>query len=408
MKYIGIDVGASLSKTGLLSENWDEQLRDYSNKIWAHDGEARPEDYDLNFSRPENTLDLSISFGDITPDTPFATEVKAIIDSISTNRWILGNLAEDMSSTHQSLASDTLKVLQEEFYLNILGVLYSYITEYKLTSDDVTLGVLVPPRDYFNERKDILYAILTNTITIKNNITGDKVVLNLAKEQLVVKPESVVSFIACFIDDKNELTKAGEDYGDKLNVSIDLGHSTTDLAMMDDFSPQKFSFKTLDVATKQLLDYLSAELQRKFAGYIPAEKELIKAFSTGNLTMGAKKVWVGEELNIANKKFALDLYKAVFSYLRALGYNNQQVASYMFSGGGSAELKNVKSVRTYFAEEVHKVSEFTDTFTPREYLSVANHVDYSTTPEALAPERYANILGFLRGLRDLKTKNDEK
>lgn len=407
MKYLGIDVGASLSKTGLIAEDWKETLKDYSNKVWAHDGEANTKDYDLDASKPENVLDLSIKFGD-GETTEFDKEVKKIVTTIENQRWILGKLAEDMSSTHQSLASDSLKVLQEEFYLNILGVVYSTILENKIKPKELTLGVLVPPRDYFHDLKDVLFGVLAREITITNNTNGEKVVIKFTRENIVVKPESVVSFVACFVNDNNDITEAGEKYGDLLNISIDMGHSTTDLAIMEEWKPKKNSFKTLDVATSQLLGYLSEEIQRKFSGYIPPEKELVKAFHTGKLTTGATEQWVGDEIAIANKKFAIDLYSAVHSYLNTHGLRFQQVASFMFSGGGSVELKNVTSVRAYFMEDVKKVSSFTDSFTPEQYLSIDNHVDFEDMKDKLAVVRYSNILGFMRGLRDRKANDDEK
>lgn len=406
MKYLGIDVGASLSKTGLINEDWKEKLKDYSNKVWAHDGEANTKDYDLDFSNAENVLDLSFKFGEYEA-TDFDKDVKKLITTMENQRWILGKLAEDMSSTHQSLASDTLKVVQEEFYLNVLGVIYSVIQENKLKKNELTVGILVPPRDYFNDLKEVLFGVLAREITITNNTTGDKVVVNLKRDQIIVKPESVVSFIACFIDDKNEVTELGEKYGDLLNISIDMGHSTTDLAMMEEWKPKKNSFKTLDSATSQLLGYLSEEIQRKYSGYIAPEKELVKAFHTGKLTTGATVQWIGEELSQANKRFALALYADVFSYIRSHGFNYQQVASFMFSGGGSVEVKNIKSVRSYFMDEVNKVSKFTESFVP-ENLSVESHVDYEANKEKLAVVRYSNIVGFMRGLRDKKATDDEK
>jgi hypothetical protein len=407
MKYLGIDVGASLSKTGLISEDWKEVLKDYSNKVWSHDGEANTKDYDLDVTKPENVLDLSIKFGDGEVSS-FDKEVKKIVSTIENQRWILGKLAEDMSSTHQSLASDSLKVVQEEFYLNILGVVYSTVLENKIKAKELTLGVLVPPRDYFHDLKDVLFGVLAREITITNNTTGEKVVVKFTKDTIVVKPESVVAFAACFVNDENEITEAGEKYGELLNISIDMGHSTTDLAIMEEWKPKKNSFKTMDVATSQLLGYLSAEIQRKFSGYIPPEKELVKAFHSGKLTTGATEQWVGDEITLANKKFAMELYSAMHSYLTANGLRFQQVASFMFSGGGSVELKNVQSVRSFFMDEVKKVSQFTDSFTPEQYLSIKTHVDFEAKKDKLAVVRYSNILGFMRGLRDRKATDEEK
>lgn len=405
-KYLGIDVGASLSKTGLIHEDWKEVYKDYSNKVWAHDGEAKTDDYDLDLSSPENVLDFSIKFGEVEKSA-FDKTIKRITDTIENQRWILGKLAEDMSSSHQSLASDSLKVEQEEFYLNILGVIYSTMLEHKLKKGDLTVGILVPPRDYFNELKEVLFGVLGREITITNNTTGEKVVIDLKRENILIKPESVVSFISCFVDDKNEITELGEKYGELLNVSVDMGHSTTDFAMMEEWEPKKNSFKTTDFATTQLLAFLSEEIQRKYNGYIPNEKELVKAFHTGNLTTGATVQWVGEEITVANKKFALALYDEVFKYLRSHGYNLQQVAAFMFSGGGSTELKNVKSVRSYFMDEVNKVSQFTESFRP-ENLSLAGHVEYETNKDKLSVVRYSNILGFMRGLRQEKSKIEAK
>lgn len=409
MMYLGIDVGASLSKTGLIKKNWEQSLKDYSNKIWAHDGEKKTSDYDLDDSKPEKVLDLTIKFEQKKVEQ-FDKEVHSLITKIENQRWILGNLAEDMSSTHQGLQSDALKVVQEEFYLNAIGVIYSTIVEQGLNGDDLTVGLLVPPRDYFHELKEVLFGVLDREITVTNNTTGKKIVIKLTRDRIVVKPESVVSFIACFTDAEGEMTEAGEKFGELMNVSVDMGHSTTDLAIMKEFRPQKNSFKTLDKATSQLLTYLSEEISRTKEGYLPNEAELVKAFHTGNLTQGATDVWVGEEVSAANKRFAQDLYKSVFEYLRSHNLNFPQVAAFMFNGGGSIEIKNIKSVRAYFMDEVKSVSKFTESFTPEEYLSIKHHVDFDATQgtkKQMAVVRYSNILGFMRGLGDLKLENEE-
>lgn len=413
-KYLGIDVGASLSKTGIIHEDWKETLKDYSNKVWAHDGIARTSDYDLDFTNPEDVLDLSIKFGatniEICADAD--REMKRLVGIIEAERWILGTLAESMSSVHQSLSSDELKVVQPEFYLNILGVVYSTIQEQKIKTGDLKLGVLVPPRDYFNDLKDVLTGILAREITITNNTTGEKVVVKLGVEDIVVKPESVVSFVACFMDDKNDITEIGDKFGDLLNVSIDMGHSTTDLAIMDDWKPKKNSFKTLDKATSLLLSYLNDELQRtKTKGQSLSERELVKAFSTGKITDGASEIPVTDELTAANRRFAMTLYTEVFAYLSSHGMTFNQVASFMFSGGGSVELKNAHSVRHFFMEEVRKVSRNTESFTPGEFISIKGHVNFEElqgTRYELSPVRYSNIVGFLRGMRAVKSANEAK
>lgn len=420
-KYLGIDVGASLSKTGIIHEKWNETFKDYSNRIWAHDGIARTSDYDLDFSAVENTLDLSFKFGkdgvSISDDAD--KETKRLIGVLESERWILGKLADSMSSIHQTLSSDELKVVQPEFYLNILGVIYSTVLEQKIKPGDLRVGVLVPPRDYFNELKDVIVGLLAREITITNNTTIDpttgnptKIVLNFKESDITIKPESVVSFVACFMDDQNEITEIGEKFGEKLNVSIDMGHSTTDLAIMEEWKPKKNSFSTFDKATSVLLTYLNTELQRKKTkGQPVSESELVKAFSTGKITDGAVDILVHEELTAANQRFAQLLYGEVFAYLRSHNMTFNQVASFMFSGGGSVELKNVHSVRHFFMKEVRKVSENTQSFTPEEYISIEGHVDYEElkgTRHELSPVRYSNIVGFLRGLRGVKTLEESK
>lgn len=399
---LGIDVGASLSKTGLIEKGWSISYKDFSNKIWAHDGESNPVDYELDMSKEENVLYLGIKFGE-GDNGLFPKEVNKLINSIEHDRWVLGKLAEDMSSVHQTLASDTLKVLQEEFYLNILGIIYSSVVDKGIDSENLVLGVLVPPRDYFNDLKDVLFKVLSRDITIKNFITGKEITVKLKEENIVVKPESIVSFIASFVDEDSEFTDAGLRYGELLNVSVDMGHSTTDLAIMENFKPKKNSPKTLDVATSQLLLYLGEELQRKFEGYMPPEEELVNAFLTGKMRLGLREEWIGEELSMVNKRFALELYENVYKYLTSHGLRLQQVAAFMFSGGGSVEVKNVKSVRSYFMDEVNKVSRYTESFTPEQYLKLEGHEN----GDKLDVVRYSNIIGFVRGLVGEKSMREE-
>lgn len=360
--YLGTDVGGSLSKIFSIS-NGTEKFGDLNNYVWEHDGYINTQDHQAEDEGFKAWLDLSIRLEN-SPQGDYKAECLKITSKINNTRWLLGTLATSVSANANKLPIG-VKVKQYHFYLNIIAAIVVNMEERRIYDTDLSLGVLLPARQYFQRDKVMIQEILGGKIVVKNNLTNKVFTIRLNKdEDIMVKPEAVVAINSCFIEN-GKLTDFGKEFATKFNLVIDIGENTTDIAGVRGSKPESLSFHSFEYAGGLLIQYIEQELQRKF-GYYPSRDEVLEAISTGYVTQGAGKEWVGEEISEANRLLAEKLFTDFTQiYLLTKNYRIQQIASFIFVGGGSIKLDKIKSVGKHFIDLVKEQSKNAVLFSPK-------------------------------------------
>lgn len=370
-KYLimGVDIGGSSNKIYTKYDGASE-FNEYPNTVIKHDGYIRIEDYINDDSKYQEKLDLTINI-EAQPKSKYKEESSKIIEEINSNRWILGALSEAVSPSPEKLSYSTSKMKQKEYFLNIISALAIKMNKHDLSHWEVAIGCLLPPQNYFELEKEIIEDILVGRIHIRNNVTKESVEVKIRKDNLIVKPEAVVAFNSAFFSE-GELTSLGKKYVDKFNIAIDIGQHTTDFAGIKEGKPLPVTFHTFKFAGGLLLQYLSKQIFRKYGGYIPTDKEIKRAYASGKLVLGNNAVDIQPEIEMANKEFAQKLFNEFNQYyLLNKDIHLQQIASFMFLGGGSIKTGEIKSVPEFFMDLVHETSEHTIHYSP-DYIRFAN------------------------------------
>lgn len=360
--YLGADVGGSETKVFYINDGMENFFSE-NNYVLKHDGYINTEDYIIDEEDYSTKLDLDIKIK-AEPRGKLRLDCVKIINEINNNRWLVGRLANAVSVNATQLPLG-MKVRTYHYYINIITSIIMTMHELGLNKSEVKLGVLLPARQYFNLDKEMIKEILGGEIEVTNNLTGEKFEIKIIKDDIEVKPEAVVAFSSCFIKN-GKITNLGRRFIDKFNLVIDIGENTTDIAGIKAGKPDPVTFHSFDYAGALLLQYIERELQRKL-GYYPVMGELRQAISTGYVNQGAGRVWVGEEVSIANREFAEKLFNDFTQYyLLGKGITIQQIASFMFIGGGSVKIDKITSVGEHFIELVRGKSKYAETYSPSE------------------------------------------
>lgn len=383
--YVGVDAGGSETKVFSIRGGL-EKFDCEDNKILKHDGYINTGDYVIDEGDYKGQLDFSINIK-AEPEGRFKLESLKIINMINNNRWLVGELAGAVSTNATSLPLG-MKVRTHHYYINIISAIVKVMHEAGLQEADVKLGVLLPARQYFNLDKEMVGEVLGGEIEVENNLTGERFTIRVIKEDIMVKPEAVVAFSSCFIKD-GKMTEIGKRYADRFNVVVDIGENTTDIAGIRGGKPDPVTFHSFDYAGALLMQYIEREVQRK-VGYYLKEDELRQAVACGYIDQGAGRLWVGEEIAVANRGFAEKLYNDFTQYyLLGKGINLQQIASFMFIGGGSVKIDKVMSVGESFTELARESSRMVESYSPEDI-------------------RGANILGLANLLRMVRGKDRDR
>ena len=358
--YAGLDIGGSETRVFALY-NGSEVFKNENNLVLEYAGYNNTEDYLMDSEEFDDKLDLSIKIEN-SPKGDFKTEAIKITDKINNGRWILGSLARKISTNAVKLPLGQ-KVKHIQYYINVINGIINCMNEFGLKEVNLTLGLLLPARQYFDNDKDMINQILSGDITVVNNITKDTFVIHIKKENIIIKPETVVAFNECFIRD-GKVTQLGQELSNKFNLAIDIGENTTDIAGIREGRPDPITFHSFDYAGGLLLQYLERELYHKL-GYSPTRAELSEVVSTGYITQGLSREWVGEELSVANKEFANKLFNDFTQYyLLNKDIRIQQIAAFMFLGGGALKIDKVTSIGEYFIELAKEQSKNSVMYTP--------------------------------------------
>ena len=384
--YIGTDVGGSIIKSFTIY-NGEERFQDKDNSVLKHDGYVNTSDYVVDESDPTTQLDLNVKIVN-NPKGQFKLNVSKLTDEINNNRWLLGTLAKAVSTNSTKVQLGRGKMRQHQYYLNIIGSIVLDMKENGLKSADVTLGVLLPAKQFFDLEKEMITELLSSNIEVKNNLTGEIFNIRIREENIIIKPEAVVAFTSVFIGKDGKITDLGKTFAPKFNIVIDIGENTTDIAAVRQGKPDPLTFHSFDYAGSLLMQYFEREIYRKFEGYQPTAEELRSTYSKGTITLGVYEEWVGEEISQANEEFARRLFQD-FTQIYLLGKDIKlpQIAAFMFIGGGSIKIDKVLSVGEHFMNLVKEECKYVSSFSPDEI-------------------RLANIHGLAEVVRQEKRKQE--
>ena len=384
MSFIGLDIGASSTrfvcdnaKIGVLPNNM--VILDLEERVdlvpYAGNDEAES---------LKNALDVTI--------------VKTSGDSdFFPARALIGSMAERFNPNNIRPSVMLNKHKQQVNFISALtATAYSKLL-YEM-EDDIHMYVALPPMEV-KSAKDYVAEQFTGTFEVTFNHTGRKVNVNIVS--VACKEESFMALLAFYFEMHGALREEAKKFARGNILSLDIGASTTDLAVVKDMKYLEKSGQTYKTGGNVARDMVANDIRAMY-GYDPTDEETETVMSEGRLPMGNSYVDMKESVDKAKKAFASQIVNNIQSYFRLVNIPIQSIRAIVVSGGGS-----MRSEHTNENGETVVVSQPISAFITEELHKVCNTIDvesFSKNP------RQANAIGLyiIASLDQLKRKKQQE
>lgn len=245
---------------------------------------------------------------------------------------LAGKMAERYSSIFETPDINRHKHDQRiNYWSAIMSVAVSKI---KYGLDDDLLFVLdVPPIELVPSRKAFKEALVGSyTVTFPKYMGGTEVKFNIVDVQAY--EESVMAMASFFFNMAGVPKEENKDFMRGKVLSLDIGASTSDLAVIQDGKFLDYTGRTIktggNVARGTFINLITAQ-----EGYDLPEADAEKAIADGRIAVGNGYKEVGDLVNEAKKELAGQLTSSLSTYFQQIRIPIQQIRAIVVSGGGS-------------------------------------------------------------------------
>lgn len=281
--------------------------------------------------------------------------------------FMAGLIAERYSTLQDRPSVQTKKYTQRINYLSaIMCAAINYIKGE--TSENVWLYLAVPPveiheaREWFNKQLVGQY-----TVTFPKYMGGTQVTINVVGVKCY--EESFMAATSFFFNMNGIPKEQNKKYLRGQVLSIDIGASTTDLAIIKNGTYLDKSGKTYRVGGNEARDYLRDAIMSKFDIDLDVESAE-RCMAEGRLQMGNKFVDISDLVSCAKIALAKKLIAHMQTYFKMMNIDLTTINAIIVSGGGSMQsqyinddgevVKTSEPMSYYVTSELQSISEGTD------------------------------------------------
>ncbi|MEM4385689.1 MAG: ParM/StbA family protein [Candidatus Anstonellales archaeon] len=341
---------------------------------------------------PNNMVFLGNEKVDLEPyDESIEASLEVIIEKegeseIFPARVLVGQLAERYSSTNERPSVIANKHVQRINYVS--GVIATAISKlmYGFNSD-IHLYVALPPIEVKTAKDIVRERFIGNyTVTFPKYKGGTQVKFTIS--EVSCYEESFMSLVSYFFDMNGQVREKSKVYMKGNILSLDIGASTTDLAIVKDGKYLDKSGQTYKTGGNIARDYLIDAIRAQYGFDLPLGDAEV-AMAEGRLQLGNTYVDISDIVEQAKRAFASSVVSQMQGYFRQVNIPIQTIRAIIVSGGGSIESQyiddNGNVVKTSKPMSEY-ITEFLKEICPT--VEVENHLDNP---------RLANIMGlFIR------------
>ncbi len=352
-----------------------------------------------------NTLPNNMVF--IEPDTrvdlePYSDEIEGALDitieldkesPYFPTRVLIGQMANRYSPTNVRPSVAANKHTQIINYVSAIAA--AAVAKHKFDlKDNLSLYIALPPVEV-RKAKDIVKENLTGNFTVTFN-KFKNLKMTFTVTDVSCFEESFMAMLAYFFEMNGQLKESAHKYRVGNVLSMDIGASTTDLAVVADMRYLEKSGQTYKTGGNVARDFLIDDLRAEYGYDVPVEIADL-AMAEGRIQMGNKYEDISEMVASAKQRFAEQVVEQIQGYFRKVNIPIQSIRAIVVSGGGSMRSEYVNDEK-----EVVVTSEPMSYYITKELNKICSGVEvesYSTNP------RLANISGlFIRANIDIARK----
>lgn len=298
-----------------------------------------------------------------------------------------GSVARRMSSTNMR---PSITVPKHEQMINIASILTSVAIEKAANGlgEKISLFLALPPAEA-RESHQKVSDILVGNYTVELPLWGVcGTVINFEITDVHCHAESNMATVAFFFDEKAAPRECGRPYENRKILSVNIGASTTDIAIIENRKYIESSGVTYKIGGNMLRDELNQKILSKY-GFEPSQEETEKAIQEGRIQCGAEFMDVSELLTECKANLANAIIEKINTYFNNNGTTIQSFSGILTSGGGSLSSQ-------YFNEQMQpvKTSEPLFYFISQQLLKICKTVNVINFEDSGQDPRLADIIGL--------------
>ena len=339
--FVCVDCGASgtrfTSSTGVIDAIPNNMV------ILDPDEKVDMENYDGDF---EDVLDVTITADNGNEFFPC--------------RVLIGMLAERYSKNNVRPTVMVNKTDQPTTYISAVVATALKKAKESLT-ENLNMYITLPPTEAkFVKQKAI--DNLKGSYTVKFNQNGKEI--SFSVEDVFVFPESYMSLMSFFFNMNGGFREEAKQYTEGVVLSLDIGASTTDVAIAKD---KKFLDKT-GTTIKSGGNITRSTFQEYVKGMYGFDISIAnseRAIMEGRIPVGSSFRDCGDAVNQAKAVLASTIVNELQTYFTTVGISLQEVKAVCVSGGGSLAgqytddngevVQTSRPVSDFIMDELHKI-----------------------------------------------------
>ncbi len=344
-----------------------------------------------------------VNNGALVDQRPYSDDIEDALDVTieSSNgceyfpaRVLIGSMGERYPRVNEKPNSMTNKCKQRINYVS--EVIAVAISKYRCgLGEDIDVYLALPPGEV-EVAKVVMSKNLIGSYTVTfNKLDNMKVEFNI--KNVHIYEESFMAILAYFFDMNCSLRDEAKKYNRGAILSVDVGASTTDIAVVKDMRYIDKSGQTYKIGGNIAADMLKDKI-REMYGFEPDDNQIEDAVMEGRLQMGDTYVDCKDALTEAKEVIAERIVQEMNKYFIKVGIPIQSVRAIVVSGGGSMRSQYVSG-----NEEVVYTSSPVSDFITKALNKICNGVAVEQFTEN---PRLANIMGlYIRAMADIRKKS---
>jgi hypothetical protein len=253
--------------------------------------------------------------------------------SIFPIRALMGSMATRHSATNVRPSVMVNKHMQKINYLSALVAAAIAVSKHQL-SKDIALYWALPPIEVRAAKEDVIRKCLGSYKVTFPKFRGLQVSFNIVDANTY--EESFMALMSFYFDKEGKIREEAKKYATGNILSLDIGASTTDLAIAKDMRYLEKSGQTYKTGGSIAREYLIDDIRGIYGFDLPNELADI-AMAEGRIQFGDGYKDLRNIVESAKRHLAEQVVEQIQGYFRKVDIPIQNIRAIVVSGGGSMQ-----------------------------------------------------------------------
>lgn len=231
--------------------------------------------------------------------------------------------------------------------------------------DEVQMYLALPPVEV-KQGKETANQLLCGKYRVELPKFNGGQVVEFEVKEVRCYAESYLALMSFVFTSEGKIREENKFCREGYTLSVDIGASTSDLAMMKDGRYLEKTGKTYKVGGNIAREYLTDRVREMYGYDLPVEEAEV-VMKEGRIRVGATYQIITEVIEEAKRHLAQAICEQIMAYFRQINIPIQMVSNIVVSGGGSLEssyadesgqiVKTSNPAAMYLTDYVHNICE---------------------------------------------------